>query len=153
MAGQETQFSLLCRAGNVLCALPIDSVVETMRPMPLDALPGAPHFVAGVSVVRGSPMPVVFVGRLFAREEKHPRRLVTVRSGERHVGLAFDDVVGVRALDPDMMRRLPPLLRDAGQEAIAELGTLDGDLLVTLEAARAVRPEIFELIESGAAAS
>lgn len=153
VAGQEAKFSLLCRAGSVLCALPAENVIETMRPLPLDVLPGTPHFVAGVSIVRGAPLPVIVISRLFGREEKRPERLVILRVGARRVGLALDAVIGVRALAADMLERLPPLLRDAGQDAVADIGTLDGELMVVLNAARIVPAEVFAIVEAEAAAS
>jgi purine-binding chemotaxis protein CheW len=152
-AGLEAGLSLLCRTGAVLCALPVEHVIETMRLPPLDALSGAPHFIAGVAVVRGGPLPVIFVNRLFGNEEKLPGRLVVVRAGERRIGLAVDAVVDVRTLSPDMLQRLPPLLRDASHHAVADIGTLDGELLVVLEAARVVPADLFALVEAEAAAS
>ncbi len=153
VAEAQSRFSLLCRAGSVLCALPVEHVVETMRPLPLDALPGSPHFVAGMTVVRGAPLPVIVVSRLFGKEEKRPERLVVVRAGDRRVGLALDAVVGVRALPADMLTRLPPLLRDAADDAVSAVGTLDGELMVVLQAARVVPAEVFAMVEAEAAAS
>jgi len=151
VATPEARFSLLCRSGSVLCALPLEHVVEVMRPLPIDALPGAPDFVAGMSIVRGAPLPVLVVGRLFGAAEKRPERLVVARVGERRVGLAVDAIVGIRALDVDRLQRLPPLLRDAPGEAVSEIGALDGELLVVLEAARIVPQEVFAAVEMEAA--
>lgn len=153
MAEAESEFSLLCRAGALLCALPVAHVIETMRPPPLDVLPGTPHFVAGMAIVRGAPLPVIVVSRLFGKEDKRPERLVVARVGQRRVGLAVDAVVGVRALPRDMLQQLPPLLRDASHDAIADIGTLDGELMVVLQAARIVPAEVFAIVEAEVAAS
>ena len=151
--GSVTRFSLLCRAGGLLCALPLEHIIETMRPMPLDVLPGTPHFVAGMAIVRGEPLPVLLLSRLFGKEEKRAERLVIARAGTRRVALAVESVVGVRALEPELLQRLPPLLRDAPQDAVAEIGTLDGELMVVLQAARLVPAEVFAIVEAEAAAS
>lgn len=124
-----------------------------MRPLPIDTMPGTPHFVAGMSVVRGAPLPVIVLSRLFGKEEREPERLVTARVDGRRVGLAVDAVIGVRALDSDMMERLPPLLRNASYDAVQDIGALDGELMVMLEAARVVPPEVFALVEAEAMAS
>lgn len=153
MSGEETRFFLLCRAGTVLCALPVACVIETMRPLSFDMLPGSPHFVVGMAIVRGAPLPVIVVSRLFDKEEKRPERLVIARVGSRCVGLAVDEVIGVRALAAETLQELPPLLRDASQEAVAGIGTLDGELLVVLKAARIVPAEVFAIAETEAAAS
>jgi purine-binding chemotaxis protein CheW len=144
---------LLCRAGAVLCALPIEYVIEIMRPLPLDVLSGLPHFVGGMAVVRGAPLPVLVLSRLFEKEERRPERLVIVRAGERRVGLAVDAVIGIRALADHVVQTLPPLGRDAFQDAIAAIGTLDNELLLVLQAARLVPAEVFDLIEAKAVAS
>jgi purine-binding chemotaxis protein CheW len=153
VAEAETGFSLICRAGTVLCALPVAHVVETMRPLPLDVLPGTPHFVAGVAVVRGVPLPVIVVSRLFGGEDRRPDHLVVVRIGQRRVGLAVDAVVGVRALSGEMLQRLPPLLRDASHDAVEDIGTLDGELMVVLQAAHVVPAEVFAIVEAAASSS
>ena len=51
--------SVLVQAGLHLCALPLGAVIETLRPLPLRPLAGAPAGVLGVAVVRGSPVPVI----------------------------------------------------------------------------------------------
>lgn len=153
VAQSETGYSLLCRAGSVLCAIPVEHVVEMMRPSGIDALAGMPHFVAGVTIVRGTPLPVIVVNRLFGGGEKPPERLVVVRAGSRRVGFAVDAVVGIRELSGDMLQRLPPLLGDAAQDAVANIGTLDGELMVVLQAARVVPGELFASIETESAAS
>ena len=34
---------LTCRVGRKVCALPLEQVLETMRPLPVEALPGVPR--------------------------------------------------------------------------------------------------------------
>ena len=46
----------------MLAALPLEHVVETMRPLPVEPLGDAPRFILGLSIVRGEPIPVVDVG-------------------------------------------------------------------------------------------
>jgi purine-binding chemotaxis protein CheW len=153
LAGIEGGFSLLCRVGTVHCALPLEHVIETMRPVPLETLPGLPYFVGGIGIVRGVPLAVVIVNRLFAKAEGRPERLVIARVGERRVGFAVDTVIGVLALDGSMLQRLPRLLLEAPQDAVAAIGTLDGELLVVLQTARIVPPEVFSAVEAKAAES
>jgi purine-binding chemotaxis protein CheW len=123
---------LLCRLSTRLIGLPL--AVETLS--------GAPPFVIGVSVVRGVPVPVVDAGRLLGARESRPGRFVTVRAGDRIVALAVDEVVGVRAILTESLQGLPPLLRDAGAEAIAGIGTLDAELLLVLHGTRLVPEDV-----------
>jgi purine-binding chemotaxis protein CheW len=135
---------LLCRAGRRLCALPLEHVVETMRPLPIDGIAGSPGLVLGLSIVRGSPIPVVDIGTLFSEPGTGPRRIVTVRTGGRVVALAVQEVVGVRSIEPDMLEDLPPLLRDAAGEVVSAIGRLDSELLLFLSATRLLPQDMLE---------
>jgi purine-binding chemotaxis protein CheW len=131
--------SLLCRARTILCALPLSHVVETMRPLPLQALGGMPPFVRGLSVIRGATVPVVDVGALLGLPtEGHATRFVSLRTGERRVALAVEEVVGVRALASVSVETLPPLLHRARPRVVALVGRLDASLLIVLQDARII---------------
>jgi purine-binding chemotaxis protein CheW len=133
--------SLLCRVGDGVWAIPIEHVVETMRPLPVEPLPDAQDFVRGLSIVRGAALPVVDAARLLdggranrgpAEDEPGPRRFVTLRAGGRSVVLAVDGVVGVRTIDDSLVGDRPPLLGGASAEVVAKLGALDAQLLSVL---------------------
>lgn len=149
----EVQTCLLCRVGTLHCALPVADIVETLRPPPLETLPAAPDFVGGVAIVRGTPVPVITVARLFGTSDTAPARLVIVRAGNRRVGLAFDEVIGFRALSDAALVGLPPLVSEAHAKAVRDISTLDGQLLVLLEAARIVPAGLFTQIDARALAS
>jgi purine-binding chemotaxis protein CheW len=135
------QTVLLVRAAARLCGLPIDSVVETMRPLPVAPLAGAPPFVLGVAILRGEPVPVVDLGAfLGASAREQPARFVAVRAGGRSAALAVAAVVGVAELDGRGGRRMP-LVRDACAGALESLRARDDDLLLVLGAARLVPDE------------
>jgi purine-binding chemotaxis protein CheW len=86
--------ALLCRARELLCALPLECLVETMRPLPVTADPLAPPFVLGVARVRGTQMPVVDLGALLgARLPPQPARFLSLRLEGRGVILAVEGVV------------------------------------------------------------
>jgi purine-binding chemotaxis protein CheW len=141
---------LLVRAGARLCGLPVAAVAETMRPLPVAPVNGAPAFVRGVSIVRGEPVPVVDLARLLGGEpEPAPTRFVTVRAGGRRAALAVGAVGGLAHLDPASARTLP-LVGDACAGALVSLRALDGDLLLVLGAARLI-PEAASLPEAARA--
>jgi len=139
----HTEPSLICRVRARLYALPLAHVVETLRPLPVEPLAGAPSFVPGLSIIRGVPRPVVDAALLLGAQavaapaaDRSAARFVSVRAGAYQLALAVDAVLGVRALPPDALHGLPPLLHEAGAEAVAAIGRLDADLLLVLHSSR-----------------
>src|SRR3954465_12779131 len=80
--------SLVFRAGTMLCALRLDDVIETMRPLGIRPLAGTPPFVRGISIMRGVPAPVVDVARLVGGEQAEIVRFVAVRTERGPVAFA-----------------------------------------------------------------
>lgn len=136
--------SLIFRAGRRLCSIGLEHVGETMRPLAIESMPKVPQCVAGVSLVRGSPTPVVDLRQLLEEDSStSPGRLVTLQVGsERRVGLLVDEVLGVRKQDEFAGTGMAPLLQGAG-DFVDELATLDGSLVAVLRAARVVPEEVW----------
>ena len=133
----DTGLSLVCRSGGRALAVPLQHVAETMRPLATEPLAGAPAFVVGVSLIRGAPTPVVDVAALFGGvSATAATRFVTLRAGARHVALAVDAVVGIRAIDRATIEAVPPLLAEAAAELVEAMGRLDAELLLVLRGAR-----------------
>lgn len=147
LSNTQQRLSLLCRVGVHLCALPIEVVVETMRPLPVEFVGGAPEFVSGLSIIRGVPLPVVDTGSLLGAAESRPTRFVTVRAGNRLVVLAVDAVLGLRAIADDSLQELPPLLGDSRADLIAAIGAVDSELLLVLRTARVVPESMWAVLE------
>ena len=127
---------LLCRAGGRLCALPLESVVETMRILPIEKIAQAPAFVLGLCLIRGTPTPVVEIGVLLGEPALVPGRMVTVTTANGPVAVLAESVLGVRSIFPDQLGDLPPLLRGAAGDVVEAIGTLDAELLLFLRAVR-----------------
>ena len=144
MTARGVDFLLLCRAGTRLCGLPSQHVLETLRPLPVQPLAGAPEHVLGLVLIRGIAQPVVDLARLLGEEQAQITRYVTIALNGRRVALAVGQVLGIRALARDALQALPPLLRQAGQETIAALGSLDAELLLVLDGARLVPPDTLQ---------
>ena len=132
MIGDGADMSLICRVQRRLCALPLRHVTETMRPLPIEVVAGAPHFVLGLAMIRGAPVPVVDVARLLGEADAPSGRWIALTAGSRRVALAVCEVLGVRPLPASARHALPPLLQDAGRDLVSELGRLDEALLLVL---------------------
>jgi purine-binding chemotaxis protein CheW len=132
-----------------------------MRPLPLEAFPRAPAFVAGLAVIRGAPTPVVDM-RILMGESRGSAggstagRFITVRIGERTgehiVALAVDAVLGVHQLAGTQVMDLPPLLKSVAGETISAVTSRDTELLLFFETARIFPPGLLETLTKERAA-
>jgi purine-binding chemotaxis protein CheW len=142
---------LVCRAGALRCALPVQQVVEIMRFMPLKQVAGAPPYVRGVSIIRGMPVPVVDMGLIAGGAPTRGARLVAVRVAARIVALAVDEVIGIAAFAAGALHQLPPLLHDAAADTIAALGAADAELVFFLRTGRLVPEDLFAHLDADGA--
>ena len=151
--GMTSGLALLFRPQPaMLAALPVEHVLETMRPLPCEPVAGVPAFVAGAAVIRGRPTPIVNVGSLLgAAGDMRATRWVTIKVAARAVGLAVAEVIGVRRLAGVLAEgATPPLLTSAAHGAVSALSVLDGELLVILQAARLISDDVWTaLVERG----
>jgi purine-binding chemotaxis protein CheW len=149
---ERLEAALLCRVRGLLCALPLEHVEETMRPLEVEPIGGVPAFVCGLSVIRASAVPVINVAMLVGGELSQPTRFVTVKAGQRRIALAVDAVIGIRAMPPGALDGLPLLLHRPDTDAIAAVGTLDSELLLVLRSARLVPEGTWAAIDAGGSA-
>lgn len=146
---------LVTRVGGVTCALPIEHVVETLRPLPVEplgrcgdeALALALALIEGVAMIRGAAVPVVDARKLLGLPGEPATRFVVVRAGQRRIALAVDAVLDVVAIDREAMSGLPPLLGGAGGDRISAIGARDAGLMVVLDAARVIPEASWRAIE------
>lgn len=143
--GLSAMSALVCRAGSLLCAFPLEHVLEIMRCLPLEALAGVPPFILGLCVVRGAPIPAVDVGKLIGAHQTPLEWIVTVRVGSGVVALVVERVIGVQTFRSDETVDLPPLLRDAAADTVSAIGALDSELLLFLNVARSIPDAVFDL--------
>jgi len=135
---------LLVRTRSWLCALRMMDIIETMRALPIVPFGFGPSFLSGLSIVRGAPVPVVNLAKLFgAQDDAQSSRFVAMRCGSRRFCLEVDEVVGVTDIDVAQLEKAPPLLSGAVAEYVERLGVLDGEVLVTLTMARLIPEEVW----------
>jgi purine-binding chemotaxis protein CheW len=144
---------LIVMAGARACAIPLDHVAETMRPLPIEPVAGTPGFVRGVSLIRGAPTPVVDLKALLGNVENSATygRFVTIKLGERQAAIGVDGVIGLANLDSAQLAELPPILEDVAAGLIEAIGTRDAQLLVVLRAARIVPDAVWTTLAAAEA--
>jgi purine-binding chemotaxis protein CheW len=148
---RSARLAVLCRIGTQFCAFPIEHVVETMRPLPVEPLAGMPPFMLGIAVIRSAATPVVDAGKLIGAGTLHaPTRFLTLQVGRRSVALAVDAVVDVVDLANSALGELPPLLHAAAADVVTAIGTLDSQLLLLLHSACLVPESLWPALEAEA---
>ncbi|MBI4231247.1 MAG: chemotaxis protein CheW [Planctomycetes bacterium] len=94
------------RLAGTLCAVDLASVQEVRPWVPLEAVPEAPPFLLGVLALRGHVVPVL---RLGPASPATPQRLVVARrADDAWLGLAFEEIRGIRRVSAGMFRPRPP---------------------------------------------
>ena len=149
----RADLALICRVHARFCALPLAHVVEAMRPLPVEAVAGAPPFVRGLAVIRGVPVPVVDAAQLLGAQAAQADRFVTMTVGTRCVALAVNSVLGVRTLPADLLQALPPLLQEAGADVVAAIALLDAELLLVLNGSRLLSEDVWAALDTPGAAT
>jgi purine-binding chemotaxis protein CheW len=141
--------SLVFRAGSLLCALRLDEVIETMRPLAVRPLAGTPAYVRGVTIMRGVPTPVIDVARLLGGEQAEVARFVAVRTERGPVAFATGTVLGIRPTTADASSRQMTLIGGASGSLVAGVGTLDAEPLLLLQSMRVVPDEVWAAAAEG----
>lgn len=139
---------LACRAAAHVCAMPVTSVVETMRPLPVEAFPRAPAFVSGLAIIRSQPVPVIDMRSLIGEASSQPGRFVTIKAGDRIAALAFDTVLGVHGLRHEQVIDLPPLLGTIAGDAIKQVSAKDEALFLFLETGVIFPPGLIDILDA-----
>jgi purine-binding chemotaxis protein CheW len=148
---QGSRCFLVVRAQEWMCALPLEEVEETMRPLPVAPVSAAPVFVRGVSLVRGTPAPVVSLALLLGGGQAPStpgRRFISLRVPEGRLALEVDEVRGLRWMEEGTLDSVPPLLRDTASGHLQHLSSFDGRLLAVLGTAHLLPKELWGRLEN-----
>jgi purine-binding chemotaxis protein CheW len=124
--------------GDVRYAVPIARVKEIANPIPVVALPRAPHAIVGVADYRGDVVPVVDLRTRFGlapAELSRRTKWVVVDVGGRLAALVVDSVTEVFGTGGTDLRP-PPALGGEDTRGIVGVTTHDGYLVFVLDIGR-----------------
>lgn len=142
----KSEQSLVFRAGSLLCALGLDQIIETMRPLAVQPLAGTPAFVQGLCVMRGVPTPVVHVARLVGGGDAPVSRFVAVKTGRTPMAFATGPVLGIRHVTPDDSTDAPAGPRNVSVPVVTGVGAIDTEPLVFLDGAAVLPDEVWSAV-------
>lgn len=141
--------ALVVRVGSRCCALPLESVIEVMRPLPTERVKNMPTYVGGITMIRGFLVPVVDLGALFGNSnDLATGRFVLLRLGERRVAIAVEEVFGVRYLNNLALQSFPALMQDAYAELVAAIEIRDREFVYVLRSTHIVPDDLWQWFES-----
>lgn len=116
---------LVVRVHLRLFGLPVDEVREVVRMASLGSIPGADRSLEGLLDLRGEPVPVLSLRRVFGFEplaDDLDCRIVILRLEGRTHGLKADDVLTVEAVDPADVEPPPDLSRSSYVAGVVKPG-------------------------------
>lgn len=128
------QRSLIVKAGDAYCALPLLIVREVMRALPILSVKQAPQAVLGASTVRGLVLPVISLSALLNQGDGEQRYFVVLRTPGNDCVLAVNAFVSIASTGSIQWQQPNNLL--GSNPAITQIAAVDGDLITALDAAR-----------------
>ncbi|MFI1988826.1 chemotaxis protein CheW [Actinoplanes sp. NPDC020271] len=136
--------ALVFQAGPLFCALPLSEVIETMRPLPTRPLAGTPHYVLGLTILRGEASPVIDVTRLLTGVTGEIDRYVAVPAGRGPVACATGPVLGVQNVHATPPEGPSTMFTGASRSLVAAVGRFGTEPLLVLRSIRTVPDEVWE---------
>lgn len=112
-------------------AIPASAVVEVVRAVAVNPLPGSPSIVTGIIDFRGATLPVFDVARRFQHSSRHVRaahRMIVADASRRRVVLHVDSVEELVEIEDESIDAAPTTIADG--VAIAGVARTNDGLVV-----------------------
>lgn len=124
-------------------AVPITSLREIVRPIPITEVPRTPPYVLGVLTLRGAVLPVLDLRirlGLPVGEEQRAARILVIETDDGPAGILADRVAEVVRIGNEPLEP-PPGALGAGAELLNGIIRRDGRMLIVLNLEAALRVE------------
>lgn len=134
-ADQELQLVSFV-VGSEEFAVPILSVQEINRMMPITRVPQSPDFVEGVINLRGRIIPVMDLRKRFNMptiEASQMSRIIVVEVDGRTLGFIVDRVHQVLRIKPSIIEQAPGMVTSVESEYIEGIAKLEDRLLIMVD--------------------
>ena len=114
----------------------ISAVESIIKPQTITKLPQAPHYVMGVTNLRGTVLPVIDLRLRFgleAQEITKQTRIIIVTMDFLKVGVVVDGVSEVLRVQDDIIGALPPMVSTVNSAFLKGIVRLEDRLIILLE--------------------
>lgn len=128
-------------------AFRIERIQEIITPGRITVVPEVPAYVAGVSNLRGTIIPVVDLRLLFGlagRPIDADTRTIVVNVGQRIMGCTVDSVSQVMRINADQIHAAPGTVAAGGPRYIEGFARVNDDLLILLDVDNLLDPALLE---------
>jgi purine-binding chemotaxis protein CheW len=136
VAGHVPREYLAFRLGSEEYGIDILKVQEIREFEPTTKLANVPHFILGLSNLRGAIVPIIDMRIKFNLGEVNYDSLtvtIILNIGERIVGMVVDSVSDVMALAPEQIRSAPAMGTLMDTENLIGLGALEDRMLILVD--------------------
>lgn len=128
-------------------AFRIERIQEIITPGKLTVIPEVPAYIAGVSNLRGTIIPVVNLRLLFGLPDRAidaDTRTIVVNVGTRIMGCTVDTVSQVMRINADQIHPAPTTVAAGGPRYIEGFARVNDDLLILLDVDNLLDPTTLE---------
>lgn len=122
------------RVASEIFGIPIDRVVEIIKPQKVFSIPGMPEFLCGVMSVRGAVIPLIDLRKRFGTDpDGKKERIMILRFGDEKIGFLVDEIREILPLAPENIMPPPSLFRGFKTEYIMGLGKREENIIILLD--------------------
>jgi purine-binding chemotaxis protein CheW len=139
---------LIFNLGNTEYGIEISDTKETMRMMPITAVPNMPDFVRGILNLRGKPIPVIDLRLRFELEPVDDTDMTSIviveiknRAETVQVGIIVDAVSEVLNIDGEKIEDNPKFGGDLNSDYILGLAKLEDGIKILLKTDKVLNAE------------
>ncbi len=127
--------------------VPILKVQEIIKIPQITKMPGVPHYIEGITNLRGRVIPVVNLKKILGIPEVNSgSKVIVVSSGRITFGALVDDITGVVNIDDSQVEPAQELIQQ-GQNQVEGVARLGDKLLVLLDTKKLIPSEDQSLFE------
>jgi purine-binding chemotaxis protein CheW len=132
--GKEMQI-VLFNLNTVLYGVDVNQVQGVLEMQEITRVPNAPHYIEGVTNLRGDVIPVVDLGKKFGTgnlESESSKKMMVIGQGESATGVLVDAVMEVLNISKDDVDEVPDVVSTAESDHMLGVAKHNEDLVILL---------------------